>query len=144
MTNKEKMFIFFLTSMDLIRPAANQVNRKMRDWKDNAITAVCKTEVLYFKASIFITHIHSNESIGKLYYMTAQTSTKNWGITLLNINTNVRKYKDFLNVINIFYPYLNRKLFSKFLYVQKYPRFWILEKILEIKYSKISAVRLST
>lgn len=144
MTNNEKMFLFFLTSTDFIRPAANQVNRKMRDWKDNVTTAVCKTEVLYFKASVFITHIHSHESTGELYHMTAQTSTKNWGITLLNVNTNVRKYKDILNVLNIFYPYLNRKLFSKFLYVQKFPRFWILEKILEIKYSKISAVRLST
>lgn len=55
MTNNEKMFIFFLTCVDFIRPAAKQVNGKMRDWIDSLTTAVCKTEVLYFKASIFFT-----------------------------------------------------------------------------------------
>lgn len=69
---------------------------------------------------------------------------KNWGITLLNINTIVRKCKDILRVPNIFHQKLNRELFSKFFYGQKYPRLWILEKILEIKYSKIFAIRLST
>lgn len=36
--------------------------------------------------------------------MTVHNSTKNRGITLLNINTNVRKYKDLLDVLNVFYP----------------------------------------